>query len=81
MSFNHYAKLARIIEEQQPGWYIQKIDEPTTSKRFNGETRHHSHYYRLFTASGEIIKYGKFQQLDRLAAALKISPEELPLIN
>ena len=81
MAFNHYAKLARIIAELQPGWYIQRINEPTTAKTFKGEVRTFDHYYRLYTHDGALIPYGKFQQIDRLAAALKLPAEALPIIE
>lgn len=80
MPFNHYVKLKRIIEQQPSGWYIRRIDESTTAKMFNGETRTFSHYYRLYNADNEQIKYGKFQQLDRLAKALRVPAESLPVI-
>jgi hypothetical protein len=44
MVFNHYAKLARIITELKPGWYIRRIDEPTTTTRFDGGRNHYDHY-------------------------------------
>lgn len=79
MAFNHYAKLARIIADEAPGWYIRRIDEPTQAKNFKGETTYFDHYYRLYDSEGNPIKYGKFQQIDRLARALGVSTEELPL--
>lgn len=81
MAFNHYAKLARIIAELEPGWYIQRINEPTTAKTFKGEVRTFDHYYRLYTHDGSVVPYGKFQQIDRLAAALKLPVEALPIIE
>jgi hypothetical protein len=78
--FNHYAKLKRILEAEPSGWYIRRIDEPTTAQTFRGEIRHFDHYYRLYSAGGDPIKYGKFQQLDRLAAALGVPVEALPLL-
>ena len=80
MAFNHYAKLKRILDAEPVGWYIRRIDEPTTAQTFRGELRHFDHYYRLYHASGTPIKYGKFQQLDRLAAALGVPIEALPLV-
>lgn len=79
--FNHYAKLKRIIDAEPSGWYILRIDEKTTATTFRGETRHFDHYYRLYRADGTQIKYGKFQQLDLLAQALRIDPLDLPLIE
>lgn len=80
MAFNHYAKLKRIIEQEPSGWYIQRINKPTAAKKFNGETRIFSHYYRLYSADGKAIKYGKFQQIDRFAKAAGVSVEELPIV-
>lgn len=81
MAFNHYAKLKRLIAEQPKGWYIVRIDEPTSAKNFRGELIQYDHYYRIITASGEPLKYGKFQKIDKLAQALTVSVEELPLVN
>ena len=78
--FNHYAKLKRLLEGEPPGWYIRRIDDPTTAQTFRGEIRHYDHYYRLCHADGSYIKYGKFQQLDRVANALGVLAEELPLV-
>lgn len=80
MAFNHYAKLKRILDAEPVGWYIRRIDEPTTAQTFRGELRHFDHYYRLYHAGGTAIKYGKFQQLDRLATALGVPTDELPLV-
>lgn len=81
MAFNHYAKIRRIIDQQPEGWFIRRIDQPTSAKNFKGETVEFSHYYRLYDATGEPIKYGKFQQIDRLAQALKLPVEALPLVD
>ena len=81
MAFNHYAKLKRIIELQSPGWYIKRIDRPTTAKSFRGELRHFDHYYRLYDFEGHEIPYGKFQQIDRLAAVLGVRVDELVVIE
>ena len=78
--FNHYAKLKRILDAEPPGWYIIRIDESTTATNFKGETVTFDHYYRLYSANGEPIKYGKFQQLARLAQALNIPEEALPIV-
>ncbi|MFZ1248858.1 MAG: hypothetical protein WAQ24_00890 [Candidatus Saccharimonadales bacterium] len=77
--FNHYAKLQRILQDEPAGWFIRRIDEPTSAKTFRGELRHFDHYYRLFHADGTPIKYGKFQQIDRLASALGVQPNDLPI--
>ena len=81
MAFNHYAKLKRILATEPPGWYIRRIDEPTTAQTFRGEVRHFDHYYRLCHADDSYIKYGKFQQLDRLATALGVPVEALPIVS
>lgn len=79
--FNHYAKLKRILDEEPSGWYIVLIHEPTTATNFKGEKIHFDHYYRLMHADGTQIKYGKFQQLSRLAEALKMPSETLPVLE
>lgn len=79
MTFNHYAKLGRIIAGLKPGWYIRRVDEPTMTLRFNGEKQHYSYYYRLYYADGSQIPYGKFQKLDKLAAILKTPIDLLPI--
>ena len=79
--FNHYAKLKRILASEPEGWYIRRIDEPTTATNFKGEKVRFDHYYRLHSADDIQIKYGKFQQLDRLAQALDLDPANLPVIN
>lgn len=80
MSFNHYAKIKRILESYQ-GWYVVRIDEPTSSQKFNGETVHYDHYYRVYSADGEPIKYCKFQQIERFAATLGLSTDSIPIIE
>lgn len=77
--FNHYAKLKRILNTEPAGWYILRIDEPTTATNFKGEKVTFDHYYRLYHANGTPIHYGKFQQLPRLAQALGTQEENLPL--
>ena len=79
--FNHYAKLKRILDTEPPGWYILRIEEPTVSTNFKGEKVTFDHYYRLYHADGIAIKYGKFQQLPRLAGALGVDAENLPVIS
>lgn len=80
MSFNHYAKIKRILDEQPPGWYIKRIDQPTSAKNFRDETIHFDHYYRIYSVDGLPIKYCKFQQLERLASILKLPAEALPVV-
>lgn len=81
MAFNHYAKIKRILDDQPSGWYIKRIDEPTSAKTFKGETRHFDHYYRIYDANDQPIKFCKFQQLDRLASVLKVPVTSLPIID
>lgn len=81
MAFNHYAKIKRILADQPDGWYIRRIDEPTSAKNFRGETVEYDHYYRIYSDDGAPIKYCKFQKLDKLASVLGTVPEELPVIN
>lgn len=81
MAFNHYAKIKRILDDQPVGWIIKRIDEPTSAKNFKGETVYFPHYYRLFDRYGEPIKYGKFQQIERLAQILELPVEALPIVD
>jgi len=81
VSFNHYAKLKRIIDEQPSGWFIRRIDQPTVAMNFKGEKVAYDHYYRLYDATGQQIPYGKFQKIDKLAQILGKSTEDLPLIQ
>lgn len=81
MAFNHYAKIKRILDQQPDGWIIRRIDEPTSAKNFKGETVHFAHYYRIYNTAGEPIKYCKFQQIERLAKALDVPVEALPVVN
>ncbi len=79
MAFNHYAKLKRILDTQPSGWYIQLINQPTTAKSFKGEVKKFDHYYRIYDAQNQPIKYCKFQQIERLASVLGVAVEELPV--
>lgn len=81
MSFNHYAKIKRILSEQPNDWVIKRIDEPTSAKNFKGETVYFPHYYRILDGDGIPIKYCKFQQIERLAQALGVPVEALPIIE
>ena len=81
MSFNHYAKIKRILAAESPDWVIRRINEPTTATNFKGESVQFPHYYRIYRTNGEPIKYCKFQQIERLAKALGVSVEELPVIE
>lgn len=76
MAFNHYAKMKRILFEY-PGWYVVRINQPTTSTGFNGELKKYDHYYRIYDAQANPIKFCKFQQLDRFAQTMGIPAEEI----
>lgn len=80
MAFNHYAKLKRILAEQPEGWYILRIDQPTSAKNFRGELVSYDHYYRLYTKDGAAIQYGKFQKIDKLASVLGVEAVDLPVL-
>lgn len=71
MAFNHYAKIKRILENEPSGWKVVRINEPTSAKTFKGETRHFDHYYRIYNADGQPIKYCKFQQLEKFEQIMK----------
>lgn len=81
MAFNHYAKMKRILDAEPPGWYIRRIDEPTSASSFRGEVVHYDHYYRIYRADGSAIKYCKFQKIDKLANILGVETEDLPIID
>ena len=81
MSFNHYAKIKRILTDHGNNWVIKRIDEPTSAKNFKGETVSFPHYYRIYDSAGAPIKYCKFQQIERLAAILEVPVEALPVVS
>lgn len=81
MPFNHYAKIKRILDNYPTGWFIKKINQPTSAKKFNGETVIYPYYYRIFDSNDNPIKFCKFQQIDRLSTILKIPAENLPIIQ
>lgn len=81
MAFNHYAKMKRILDEQSVGWYIRRINEPTVATNFKGEKVSYDHYYRIYDVNNSPIKYCKFQKIDKLAGVLRISVEDLPVIE
>ena len=81
MAFNHYAKLARIISELEPGWYIVRIDEATSAKTFSGDIVRYDHYYRIFSHGDVQVPYGKFQKIDKLASILDMPVEALPVVE
>lgn len=80
MAFNHYAKIKNILDHQPDGWIIEQINQPTSAKNFRGETVKFQHYYRIYDADGNPIKYCKFQQIERLASILDRPVESLPII-
>ena len=80
MAFNHYAKMKRILNDF-PGWYIVRIDEPTQSLSFKNELQTFDHYYRVYSADGEPVKYCKFQQIERFAQAMGVPVEALPITS
>jgi hypothetical protein len=81
MAFNHYAKMKRILDQQPSGWYIMRIDQPTSAKNFRGEITQYDHYYRIYSANDEPIKYCKFQKIDKLASILNREVQDLPITN
>lgn len=80
MAFNHYAKIKRILADYT-GWYIVRINEPTSSTKFNGEKTVYDHYYRVYDKFDQPIAYCKFQQIERFTKAMKLDYEALPIIN
>ena len=81
MSFNHYAKIKRILEQHPNDWVIRRINQPTSAKNFRGETVDFPYYYRIYTNGGTPIKYCKFQQIERLASILEMPVESLPVVD
>ena len=81
MPFNHYAKIRLILEQYSDGWVIKRINKSTQAKNFRGETVSFDHYYRIYDAQNQPIKYCKFQQLERLAQILKMPVEALPVVE
>lgn len=79
MAFNHYAKMKRILDAHPPGWYIVRINKPTTAQSFKGEVRQFDHYYRIYGQDNQPIKYCKFQQIERFAAIFNLPVEALPV--
>lgn len=81
MTFNHYAKIKRILDAEE-NWYVVRIDKPTSSKKFNGEEIFFDHYYRVFSATTNApIPYCKFQQIERFARIMQVAIEEIPIIT
>ena len=81
MAFNHYAKIKRILENYDTGWYVVRIKRPTSAKTFKGEVRTFDHYYRVFSAEGVAIPYCKFQQMDKFLSVMGLTEAEFPLID
>ena len=81
MSFNHYAKIKRILDTQPNNWFIKRINQSTSAKNFKGETVKYQYYYRIYDNDNQPIKYCKFQKIDLLAKTLKIPTESLPIID
>lgn len=81
MSFNHYAKIKRILLDQPEGWMIKRINQPTSARNFKGEVVTYTHYYRIYDVYDQPIKYCKFQKLELLARTLGVPGESLPLID
>lgn len=81
MSFNHYAKIKRILLDQPEGWVIKRINQPTSARNFKGEVVTYTHYYRIYDAQNQPIKYCKFQKLELLARTLGVPAESLPVID
>lgn len=81
MPFNHYAKIKRILSEEPDGWYIKRIDKPTSAKNFKNEVVHFPYYYRIYSASDVPLRYCKFQQIELLARTLGVPTESLPVVD
>lgn len=79
MTFNHYAKIKRILQDYPNNWIIKRIDKPTKAENFKGEVIEFDHYYRIHTLDGQPIKYCKFQQIELLAKTLNVPVESLPI--
>lgn len=79
MAFNHYAKVKRILDDEEPGWFITRINESTKAKNFKGEVRRFDHYYRAYDHAGNPIPFCKFQQLDLFAKIMNIPVEDIAL--
>ena len=80
MTFNHYAKIKKILNKYPNEWVIKLINEPTTAKKYNGESVEFDHYYRIYDSDDAPYKYCKFQKIDKLASVLGKSVDELPIV-
>ncbi len=79
MAFNHYAKMKQIVSRLPQGWYVKRINKPTTAQNFKGETIHYTHYYRIYTADHQQVKFCKFQQLDRFLNTMNFSVKDIKI--
>ncbi len=79
MAFNHYAKIKQILTRIPDGWYVKRINKATSAQNFKGEKINYTHYYRIYTANHESVKFCKFQQLDRFANMLDIDIENITI--
>ena len=81
MAFNHYAKIARIINSLASSWIVVRIDKPTTAKKFNGGQAYYDHYYRVYDGQHRPIPYCKFQQIERFARVMQLDINEIPVVD
>ena len=79
--FNHYAKLARILSQEPDGWYIVRIDEPTSATKFSGEVVHFDHYYRLYSRNGEKIRTVSFSKSNGSQVPSTVTLSNFPLLR
>lgn len=81
MAFNHYAKIKRILAEQPEGWYIVRINEPTSAKNFKGETIEYPYFYRVLDVFDRPIPFCKFQKLDLFAKTMDMPLEAIIIVE
>lgn len=81
MAFNHYAKIKQIVSRLPQGWYVKRINKPTSAQNFKGETIHYTHYYRIYTTDHQQVKFCKFQQLDRFLSTLNLLEDDITIIG
>ncbi len=81
MAFNHYAKIKRILDTIDSDWYVRRINSATKAKNFKGEVREFDHYYRVYDDKDKPIAYCKFQQLDLFAKTMKLTVDDIPLLD
>lgn len=77
MPFNHYAKIKRILQVAEPGWYVRRINKPTQAKNFKGEVRQFDHYYRIYDTQDRPIAYCKFQQIEMFAKIMNLDQYDI----